>query len=125
LKRRPSGDVDFDVVLVSLAAILATNMFSAFGAQRGDGVRIGDKNGLTAVDHGDTVLCTASLSPAPTVAYHLAISDPKLMRFAATGACLYVTDQVGAIKGDILVVSGSGGTTAVRALTDATGYTSE
>jgi hypothetical protein len=63
------------------AALIVHQSTLAFGAgQQPEGIRITDKNGLTAVDDGDMALCTASLNPKPTVVYHLAISDPKLMR---------------------------------------------
>lgn len=101
------------VVVAAVAAILATNGFLGFGAQQSDGIRITDQNGLTAVDDGSSASCTQVISPTPTAIYHIAITDPKLQRFADTGACLYVTDQTGTLKGDVVVLGGTGGTSAL------------
>jgi hypothetical protein len=104
----------FCLVLAGFAAALtASRGILVLGSQQPEGVRITDKNGLTAVDDGGTTLCTQSISPPPTATYHIAITDPKLGRFAPTGACLYVTDQTGTLMGDVLVLGGKGGTSAL------------
>src|SRR5262249_51483816 len=86
---------------------------SKFMAGQQNPISVTDKNGLTAVDDGNVSLCTQQIVPPPTAKYHLAISDPKLHRFADTGACVYVTDQSGTLKGDITVLGGHDGTIAL------------
>jgi hypothetical protein len=105
------------VVLAGLAAGLTVSQatLAVAAGQREGGVRVTNGDGLTAFDDGEASLCTQTIRPEPTAIYHIAISDPKLHRFADTGACLYVTDQTGTLRGDVVVMSGSAGTTALAA----------
>lgn len=111
------GRLTFCAALAGLAAAvtLCQTTLAVAAGQQEDGVRVTQGNGLSAFDDGEAARCTQSISPQPTAIYHIAISDPILQRFADTGACLYVTDQIGTLRGDVVVMSGSAGTTALAA----------
>jgi len=111
------GRLALCIVIVCLAPVFSSNQARLNYAlsERQDAALATDRSGLTAVDDGNVGLCNQSISPPPTATYHLAISDPELHRFANTGACLYVTDQSGALRGDVVVMGGGGGTSALTA----------